>query len=596
MRQNYLSAFCLPALLTLLLATSLLVLSCKPTPIPELALTISSVSPGSGMIGTVVTITGTGFDGSTPTANQVQFGTTSAPVTTATSTTLVTLVPGGITGNQPIVVTNLTKGASATFTTPFNVIAEPPKSLVEVTTSITANQTWTADKGYLLKGCVYVRAGVTLTIQPGTVIRGDKLTKGTLIIEPGATINAIGTASNPIVFTSNLPPGLRNLGDWGGLVICGRANHNAATGQTDPAQLPQVEGGIDTRVSAIDGQRNPADNSGTLRYVRIEWAGVSQVPNTELDGLSLWAVGSGTTIDHVQVSYANDDSFQWHGGSVNMSHLIAYRGIDDDFDSEDGYVGNVQFGLGVRDITIADGSGSKALESDNDALNSGNQPQTSCVFSNMTLVGPTAVTVGEGGSLVVDPTSRPPSPVYVAAVHIRRNSALSLFNSVLLGWPAGVLLDGSNVATNMAAGRAVIAGNLIGGNLTGTVNLIPNSSRDVLYIPGAGGAGSLTQTNTLGPDSSAFGLAVGPVTYLRQNGNLRLRTTAEFLLTDPFAFPAPNVLPLAASAALTGTTFTHPKLASAFFNKTVPFQGAVGPGSNFTTEAWVNFTPQTTIY
>ncbi|MVM29241.1 cell shape-determining protein MreB [Spirosoma sp. HMF4905] len=583
-----------------ILAGSLFVTSCKktedPAPVtPSLAIT--SFSPTSGKAGDVVTITGTGFNAST-TGQTVSFGTTAATVLAATATNLVVQVPNSINGNFPIVVSQ-PGSTSVSSSTQFNVTTTISKPVVSISTAITANQNWTADNIYLLSNFVYVRSGVTVTIAPGTIIKGDKLSKGTLIFEPGSKIMAQGTADNPIIFTSNLAPGLRNLGDWGGLVITGKADDNAATGITDPTALPVVEGGPTTQVSAIDGQRSNTDNSGVLSYVRIEWAGVALSPNNEINGLSLYAVGSGTKIDHVQVSFANDDSFESFGGVQNMSYLIAYRGIDDDFDTDNGYSGNVQFGLSVRDLTIADQSGSKAFESDNDANNSTKLPQTSVVFSNMTLIGPSAVTTGGASmSTTANPANAAASANYVSAMHVRRNSALSVFNSIELGWPAGLLLDGTNVGTNVGTGKSVIANNIFGGNLAGSVNGVAGYNRDVLYISGSGGAGSLTPINALGPDSSAFGAAVGPVTYLKANNNRRLAGTAAFMLTNPFTASGtkPDVTPATGSPALTGADFTNAKLANAFFDKTPTFVGAVSADKNYTSEKWVNFDPQNAVY
>lgn len=590
-----------------LMVGSIFFASCKKddetTPTPTLS--ISSFSPASGAAGTVVTIAGTGFS-STPASNSVTFGTTAATVLAATPTALVVSVPAGISGNFPISVSQ-TGVAAVSSSSQFNVTTVVGKPVVTLAAAITANQNWTADNIYLLTGFVYVRSGVTVTIAPGTIIKGDKLSKGTLIFEPGSKIMAQGTAAQPIIFTSNLAPGLRNLGDWGGLVICGKGPHNAATGVTDASKLPVVEGGPTTQVSAIDGQRNDADNSGILSYVRIEWAGVALTPNNEINGLSLYAVGSGTQIDHIQVSYANDDSIESFGGLQNMKYTVLYRGIDDDYDTDNGYSGLVQFGLSIRDLTIADQSGSKAYESDNDAAGDAALPQTSVVYSNMTNIGPTSVTMNAAGTAAVvaasaaNPNASAQSANYVSAVHIRRNSALSLFNSVVLGWPAGVLLDGTNVATNVASGKVVLSNNIIGGNLTGTVNGVANFNRDIIYISGSGGAGSLTPINQLGPDSSAFGAAVGPVTVLNKN-NRRLPTTASFLLTNAFNYDPqsngskPDITPATGSPALTGAAYTHAKLAPAFFDKTPTYVGAAGTSSNFTTEAWVSFSPQFTVY
>ena len=594
-------------MVSFLMLGSLMMASCKkdPDPVPDPVLAITSISPGAGKAGDAIFINGTGFD-ATYTNNKVTFGTTAAEVTAGNTTALNVKVPAGINGNFPITVTN-SKG-TVTSTTQFNVTTTLVKPTEQVSGEITANTTWDATKIYLLNGYVYVTSGATLTIPAGTVIKGDKLSKGTLIIEPGAKINAQGTATNPIIFTSNLSPGLRNLGDWGGLVICGKAPHNLNTGVTDAAKLTKVEGGPRTLVSSITP--DPADNSGVLSYVRIEWAGVALSPNNEINGLSLYAVGSGTKIDHIQVSYANDDSIEWFGGNVNMNYLICYRGIDDDFDTDNGYSGNVQFGLGVRDLTIADQSGSKGFESDNEGNGASSTlllPQTSVVFTNMTLMGPTSTTTGTtAGSYVVkastgNPSAAAASANYVAGVHTRRNSALSMFNSIVMGWPAGVLIDYSGTAANIASGKAVFANNIIGGNLTGTVNGVANSNRDFIYISGAG-AGSLTPINALGPDSTAFGAAVGPITYFRANNNRRLLNTDAFGLTNAFSYDPtvtgnkPDITPATGSPALTGASFSNAKLGAAFIDKTPTYVGAAGTASNFTTEAWVNFSPQAAVY
>ena len=211
-----------------------------------------------------------------------------------------------------------------------------PSAAVDVSGEITTNTTWAATTKYLLKGYVYVRSGATLTIEAGTVIKGDKDSKGALIVEPGAKLIAVGTAAKPIVLTSNQPKGARNYGDWGGVLLCGKAPVNTIVN----GKLPTVEGGPTTTYGGTDA----ADNSGALQYVRIEFGGVAFSPNNEVNGLTLAAVGSGTTLDHVQVSYSGDDSFEWFGGTVNAKYLVAHRGFDDDFDTDHGFSGKAQSG------------------------------------------------------------------------------------------------------------------------------------------------------------------------------------------------------------------------------------------------------------
>ena len=188
----------------------------------------------------------------------------------------------------------------------------------------------TLKKGtYLLKGWVYIAKGAELTIEPGTIIKGDKQTKAALIAERGGKLIAKGTASEPIVFTSEEAAGSRKPGDWGGIILCGNARNN----QTDM----QIEGGPRTH----HGGNDDADNSGVLSYVRIEFAGYPFQKDKEINGLTFGSVGSGTQIDHVQVSYSNDDSFEWFGGTVNCKYLVAYKGWDDDFDTDNGFSGKV---------------------------------------------------------------------------------------------------------------------------------------------------------------------------------------------------------------------------------------------------------------
>ena len=182
-----------------------------------------------------------------------------------------------------------------------------------------------------------MKDGATLTIEPGTVIRGSKANKGALIIEKGAKIMAEGTLDNPIVFTSNQDAGSRSYGDWGGVILLGKATVN----KVDPI----IEGGP----TSTYGGSDDADNSGIIKYVRIEFPGIAFQPDKEINGLTFGGVGSGTTIDYIQVSYSGDDSYEWFGGAVNVKHLIAFRGWDDDWDTDYGYHGMAQFCVDLRD-------------------------------------------------------------------------------------------------------------------------------------------------------------------------------------------------------------------------------------------------------
>ncbi len=318
-----------------------------------------------------------------------------------------------------------------------------PATTTTVSTDITTNTTWSGV--VRLNNKVYVKNNATLTIAPGTIIRGDKLTQGTLIITRGAKIIADGTATNPIVFTSNEAVGARNEGDWGGLVLLGLAKNN------QPGGVAFIEGIVPTTDSQFGGNFDN-DNSGILRYVRIEFAGIALEPNKEINGITFGSVGSGTIVDYVQVTLSGDDSFEWFGGTVNAKHLIAYRGLDDDFDCDFGYRGKVQFALSIRDKDISDAPGdSNAFECDNDATGSAAQPKTRPVFSNVTLVGPRG-----NGTIAL-----PAGEKFEKAFRLRRNSAVSVLNSLVTGWEKGLSIEGAPVVANLNGDTMVFVNNIL---------------------------------------------------------------------------------------------------------------------------------------
>lgn len=309
-----------------------------------------------------------------------------------------------------------------------------------ISENITGNVTWTANNQYVLSGWIYVQPGAVLTIEPGTIIKGDKQTKGALFVKPGGKIFAVGTADKPIIFTSSQPAGQRGAGDWGGLVLCGKAPVNKTPAKVEGEDLTEY------------GGNDPADNSGELKYVRIEFAGIAYGTNQEINSLTMAGVGSGTKIEYIQVSYAGDDSFEWFGGTVNAKRLVAYRGLDDDFDTDNGYSGKVQYGFILRDPAIADEAGdSNGFESDNDGDGTQATPQTSGQFANVTVaMAPTAGTV---------------NPKFASAMRIRRNSSISVYNSVFTGaWPrSGLRIHDALTIANFKAGKIKMDGVYLAG-------------------------------------------------------------------------------------------------------------------------------------
>lgn len=296
----------------------------------------------------------------------------------------------------------------------------------------------TLDKGtYLLKGWVYVDAGARLRIPAGTIIKGDKGTMASLIVEPGGYCEMKGTRQEPIVMTSAQMPGQRRPGDWGGLIICGRGLNNQGT--------QQIEGGPTT----IHGGDVKDDNSGIYSYIRVEFAGYPFDTDKEINGITFGSVGSGTQIDHLQVSYSNDDSFEWFGGSASCSYLVAYKGWDDDFDTDNGFDGEVSYCLSIRDPRIADTSQSNGFESDNNASGAETTPFTSAHFKNVTMIGPKTIKNADfvnnsdyitAGDLFPDNGSK--LGRFQAAVQIRRSSKLNISNMLAVGFPIGLIVDG----------------------------------------------------------------------------------------------------------------------------------------------------------
>ncbi|MBK6992823.1 MAG: hypothetical protein IPH34_13810 [Chitinophagaceae bacterium] len=389
----------------------------------------------------------------------------------------------------------------------------------------------------------------------------------TLIITRGSKIEAVGSPTEPIIFTSGSPN--PQSGDWGGIVICGKAPINTSYNGTQG--LYQVEGGIDNANGdglagsgdALVSTAISNDNSGKLQYVRIEFAGYAFQPDKEINSLTLAAVGSGTTIDHIQVVYAKDDAYEFFGGTVNCKYLIAFKTQDDDFDTDNGYSGKVQFGLIIRDSLIADISKSEAFESDNNSGGGTVTPKTSAVFSNITAIGPRATLTNIGNS------------TYLAGAQIRRNSGISIYNSIIMGWPTGIFIDattGTSTALNIEDStlrlrNVTLAGNNINVRFAGTAGTTINS--DAI----------LTTWFT----NSYF-------------NNEILTNAADAKLIQPFNYSAPDPTPFAGSSGnqkiLTGGSYDDLKFTGdTFFDKTATFRGAIAPaGINATWwKGWTKF-------
>jgi hypothetical protein len=436
---------------------------------------------------------------------------------------------------------------------------------------INADTTLRKQNTYILKGLVYMVGNHTMTIEPGTIVRGSfsGADVAALIITRGSKLMAIGTPSEPVVFTSAAPN--PQSGDWGGIVLCGKAAINTSYNGT--AGLYQVEGGIDNaNGDGLAGSGDAAapapvnnDNSGTLQYVRIEYAGYAYQPDKEINSLTMAGVGNGTTIDHIQVVYAKDDAYEWFGGTVNCKFLISYKTQDDDFDTDNGFSGKVQFGLILRDSLIADISTSEAFESDNNASGTTATPKTTAIFSNITAIGPRAVLNNSGSSL------------FRAGAQIRRNSGISLFNSIIMGWPQAILIDAS----------------------TGTPTDL-NINDSTLRIRNVTLAGNTVNFKYSASGSAPTGATDASITTWFTNSyykNEILTNTADAKLVQPFNYNAPDPTPFGAGTGLilTGGSFDDPKFSGdTFFDKTPTFRGGIAPAGTLASwwKGWTKFNYQ----
>jgi hypothetical protein len=331
---------------------------------------------------------------------------------------------------------------------------------------INANMTLSCSNLYLLSGKVYVTNGATLTIPGGTRIEGlynaDPINASALVITKGAKIEAQGTATCPIVFSGHIDATnpVLSTGDWGGLVLLGKAPVNAGTtGIIEGIDSSIVPAGVDPTYGGTDS----ADDSGSLSYVRVEYAGASIAANNELNSFTFGGVGTGTQLDHLQSYSGADDSFEFFGGTVNATYLISTAANDDAFDFDLGYTGNLQFLVAVLDANHDYSANANGIECDNNPAGSTTTILTHPVISNLTVVGTST-----------GATSSPGTGTVLYATHFRKNTRLTLRNSVFYGYATASFLDSSvypSLSTNKADSHvntaSVFEDNVIGKITTG---------------------------------------------------------------------------------------------------------------------------------
>ena len=304
---------------------------------------------------------------------------------------------------------------------------------------ITENVTLETGKNYTLNGGIHVKAGATLTIQPGvTITAKHDGTVDYILVEQGAKIDAQGTASQPIVMTSEK----KEAGAWGGLHICGYAHTNNGSGSSEIGNAPY-------------GGNNDADNSGTLKYIRLEYTGYAFDEEHEANGVSFYGVGNGTTVEHLQAYKGSDDGFEFFGGSVNVKYLVATSCSDDSFDWTEGWNGKAQFLVAYQEGETSLGYACDCLmECDNNGTNFAATPVAHPVIANATLIG-------NGGE--------------AQGVRLRAGTEVELYNTIITGKGKALTVETNETENALKNGTSKLEYVAITGELSSKHGIYTNA-------------------------------------------------------------------------------------------------------------------------
>ncbi|MGS2738064.1 hypothetical protein [Sinomicrobium sp. M5D2P17] len=418
-----------------------------------------------------------------------------------------------------------------------------PTATGTVSGVISSDMTLTDDRVWFIDGPTFVADGATLTVEANTLVKWiTQPTSGSasyLLVERGGRLVADGGAPNTsIVFTSDQPVGNRSAGDWGGILMLGKAPTNKTN--------PEIEGilpqDIPSGISIAYGGTIAGDDSGILRYVRIEYAGRDLGGGNEINGLTLGGVGNGTTLENIQVSFGRDDAFEFFGGTVNAKNLVAFGNADDDFDFDFGYKGNIQFAVAKKVPNVGFSSDPNGIECDNDGAGSNQTPITRPVLSNFTILGMSSQSAADS---------------LLNGNHWRRNASFVFRNSIIAGYDTGVHFNGTD------------------GNL------------------GSGGTGEFKNnlvhafTTPVSPSS-----ATGEPNYMDNSTNT---SNSNFMnLTAPYNITSPDY-GLASPLPAFGTDYTG-SLAIGFFDP-VDYKGAFGASaSGRWDDNWASYQPNSNPY
>ncbi len=333
---------------------------------------------------------------------------------------------------------------------PVNV-AGLDKPVVVVTGTISGTEHWTNNFYYVLRGAVFVREGATLNIAAGTRVIGESGSAGTLVVMRGGRLNAIGTRTAPIVFTSDQPIGSRARGDWGGIIINGRAPVNLEGGE-----------GAGEGDTGVYGGNDPNDNSGSLRYVRVEFAGTEFSPDNELNGIAFQGVGRGGSYEFIQIHMNRDDGLEWFGGAADIKYAVVSNAADDAFDWTFGWSGRAQFiALHQRGDDADNG-----IEADNNEFNNNALPRANPIIYNITMCGdPDRNEGGEGPR----------------AANFRRGTAFTFRNFLVTGFKTtGLQISDATTTAQVTEGLTQVGAGVAWGmptNLHSSVMTFVTSGR-----------------------------------------------------------------------------------------------------------------------
>lgn len=563
----------------LIISPILFMISCKDDeigPSPTLAVSNAPVSalPGEAVSFDVTVTAPNG--GRTLVASVGAQSIASVPLNGATSSTQTVnyTIPSEATIGSTIVIT-IQATDNQELASLAQVVSIQVNDPVIVLQGNLASQTLEATKRYLIRGQVFVPNGVTVTIPAGTILFGEKATKGTLVVEKGGVLNCNGTQAAPVVMTSNQGINERDRGDWGGLLILGRAFSNQNTSSDDTGS-PSIEGIDPPKFFGSNTRTNDGESSGTYKYLRVEYAGIELSPNNETNSITMGGVGNGTVMEYCMVSFGGDDGFEWFGGTVNGKYFVSLSTWDDCFDGDFGWSGKIQFGLSVRNPFYADQSQSNAFEIDNGPNDNDTGPGTltTGTFSNITVYGPR------------DHTARSVSANNVHNMDLRRRVAASIFNSVIVGFPSGIRFNQASVLQNYTNGTGVLAHNI--------------QSATTLYAGSTGSPADSTKAYWERADlgNKSILLPANDDNLATFWSDLGLRLDNFFARYTIGTYPSnPNFTLTSGDAEMaTGASFENEKFeGDTFFDKTVEYRGAFGTTGDWT-DGWAVFRPITQPY